>query len=113
MEQGKLIIQKIPGYEDRFMVIGGPEPQIVTKQKVVKNIQALKGELSLQIQMVQKMDQVTQMDKASKEPKTNKVQAPPQVKNAIINGVLQRSNDKNQSKNAKFQKEIIQKKEEA
>jgi hypothetical protein len=34
MEPKQMIIQKVPGYEDSYMLIGGPEPKLLKRKDI-------------------------------------------------------------------------------
>lgn len=54
-----LSIQKIDGYAiGYYLLLGGPEPRLVTKQLVTESLQRLTSELDIQKQLLEKIEQL-------------------------------------------------------
>jgi len=52
-----LSIQKIDGYAiGYYLLLGGPEPRLVTKQLVTESLQRLTSELDIQKQLLEKIE---------------------------------------------------------
>lgn len=113
MQQQKktLIVQKVPGYRDTYIILGGPQPQVVTKEKVAQNIEVLKGQLGLQRQIIQKMQQLDMREQQMIK-EENKVQIPARARQSLLKQGKIETQNQVLSRNAQAQKQVLKRSSE-
>ena len=58
-----LIIQKIDGYRDSFLLTGGQEPSIISKKTMLESIDKLQKQVDIQKSLYDKMIQIQNKQK--------------------------------------------------